>query len=57
MAKTAEQYKEMSRNEFKKAAEIYDSGHAGIYEMCKYDYPKILAELDNTDFADVLDCG
>ena len=57
MAKTAEQYKEMSRNEFKKAAEIYDSGHAGIYEMCKYDYPKILAELDDTEFADVLDCG
>lgn len=57
MAKTAEQYKEMSRNEFKKAAEIYDSGRSGIYEMCKYDYPKVLAELEHTEFNDVLDCG
>ena len=25
--------------------------------MCKYDYPKILAELEHTEFNDVLDCG
>ncbi len=32
----------MSIKEFTKAAKIYDSGKSGIYEMCKYDYPKVL---------------
>ena len=35
----------MSIKEFTKAAKIYDSGKSGIYEMCKYDYPKVLKEL------------
>lgn len=30
-----EQYKKLSIKEFTKAAEIYDSGHAGIYELSK----------------------
>lgn len=25
--------------------------------MCKYDYPKVLKELKNKKFNDVLDCG
>ena len=37
----------MSIKEFTKAAKIYDSGKSGIYEMCKYDYPKVLKELKN----------
>ncbi|MBQ9041397.1 MAG: methyltransferase domain-containing protein [Eggerthellaceae bacterium] len=51
------QYKELSIREFTKAAEIYDGGHAGIYEMCKDDYPPILEELRKDDFADLLDVG
>lgn len=39
MAKTAEQLKQLSIEEFTEAAQIYESGHAGIYEICKDDYP------------------
>ena len=52
-----EQYKELSIKEFTKAAEIYDSGHAGIYELCKDDYPPILEELEKTDYHNLLDVG
>ena len=54
---TPEKYKQLSIKEFTQAATIYDSGHAGIYEMCKNDYPPILAELEKESFHDVLDCG
>ena len=54
---TPEEYKKLSIKEFTQVAKIYDSGHAGIYEMCKDDYPPILAELEKEDFHDVLDCG
>ena len=37
--KTADQYKKLTVSEFTKAAEIYETDHAGIYEMCKDDYP------------------
>lgn len=50
-------YKELSIKEFTKAAEIYDSGHAGIYEMCKDDYPPILEELEKEPFDTLLDVG
>lgn len=53
----SEQYKALSVKEFTKAAEIYDSGHAGIYEMCKDDYPMILEELKKIDFDTLLDVG
>ena len=52
-----EQYKALSVKEFTKAAEIYDSGHAGIYEMCKDDYPPILEELRKVEFKNLLDVG
>lgn len=52
-----EKYKELSIREFTKAAEIYDSGHAGIYEMCKDDYPPILEELKKVSFQNLLDVG
>ena len=51
---TPEEYKKLSIKEFTQAAKIYDSGHAGIYEMCKHDYPPILAELEKEDFHDVI---
>lgn len=54
---TSDKYKQLSIKEFTKAAKIYDTGHAGIYEMCKDDYPPILAELEKEPFHDVLDCG
>ena len=31
--KTAEQYKKLTISEFTKAAEIYETDHAGIYEI------------------------
>ena len=57
MARTAEQLKQMSVREFTEAAHVYESGHAGIYEICKDDYPQMLAELERGPFADVLDVG
>ena len=36
--KSATEYKELTVKEFSKAADIYETGHAGIYEMCKDDY-------------------
>lgn len=54
---TEQKYKDMSVKEFTKAAEIYDSGHAGIYEMCKDDYPPVLKELKKASFQDLLDVG
>ena len=45
---TPEEYKKLSVKEFTQAAKIYDSGHAGIYEMCKDDYSPILAELEKS---------
>ena len=53
----SEKYKELSVKEFTKAAEIYDSGHAGIYEMCRDDYPPILEELKKVSFQNLLDVG
>ena len=35
MAYSWEKYKELSVKEFTRAAKVYDSGHASIYEMCK----------------------
>lgn len=54
---TPQEYKQLSIKEFTQAARIYDGGHAGIYELCKDDYPPILAELEKEPFHDVLDCG
>lgn len=52
-----EEYKKLSIDEFTKAAERYESNHAGIYEMCKKDYPDIMAELEREPFMDLLDAG
>lgn len=51
------QYKELSVREFTKAAATYETDHAGIYKLCKKDYPDILAELEREPFTDLLDCG
>jgi ubiquinone/menaquinone biosynthesis C-methylase UbiE len=57
MARTAGQLKEMSVREFTKAAQVYETEHAGIYETCRDDYPQMLAELEAEPFVDVLDVG
>lgn len=56
---TNQKYKDLSIKEFTKVAEIYDSGHAGLYEMCKADYPPVLEELKKYQFQELLDvrCG
>ena len=54
---TPEQYKQLSIKEFTGAAQVYETDHAGIYEMCKDDYPPMLAELERDPFEDVLDVG
>lgn len=55
--KTPEAYKELSIQEFTKAAQQYDSANAGVYEMCKQDYPPILEELRHEPFKTLLDAG
>ena len=55
--KTSEYYKELSKKEFTRAAGKYESKNAGIYEMCKYDYPQILEEIEKEPFTDLLDAG
>ncbi len=55
--KTSQEYKDLTIKEFTKAADIYESGDAGIYEMCKEDYPYIASELEKEDYNDLLDCG
>ncbi len=54
---TSKEYKTLSIKEFTKAAEVYESDHAGVYKMCKKDYPDVLAELEKEPFSDLLDCG
>lgn len=55
--RTTEEYKNLSIKEFTKVAQRYDSDHAGIYEMCKDDYPLSLEELRGEEFEWLLDAG
>ncbi|MBQ7470242.1 MAG: class I SAM-dependent methyltransferase [Pseudobutyrivibrio sp.] len=55
--KTSKEYKDLTIKEFTKAADIYETDNAGIYEMCKDDYPYIASELEKEDYNDLLDCG
>lgn len=50
-------YKEYSLQEFNSAAEKFDDNDPSIYNMCRKDYPDILAELEKEEFYDVLDAG
>lgn len=54
---TNEEYKQLSIKEFTEAAKRYEGDHAGLYEMCKKDYPDILEELEKEPFIDLLDAG
>ena len=55
--KTAEQYKQLSISEFTKAAKNYENDKAGIYKMCRKDYPPILEEIKKKPFETLLDAG
>lgn len=57
MPTTPEEYKNLSVREFTEAAKIYDNTHAGIYTMCRKDYPAILEELAREPFETLLDAG
>ena len=54
---TDQEYKALSVKEFSKAAKVYETDDAGVYKMCKKDYPDVLAELEKEGFTDLLDCG
>ncbi len=55
--RTSEEYKQLSISEFTKAAKIYETENAGVYEMCKKDYPPILEEIRKEKFESLLDAG
>ena len=57
MAKSAKELKSMTLKEFEKAAEQFDNDDPSIYNLCRKDYPDILAELKKEEFTDVLDAG
>ena len=54
---TDKKYKQLTVNEFTKAAAVYETDKAGVYKICKKDYPDVLAELEREPFEDLLDCG
>jgi len=57
MRKTDQQLKALSVSEFARAADRYETDHAGVYKICKRDYPDILAEIEKEPFTDLLDAG
>lgn len=57
MPKTSAEYKNLTLEEFTKAARIYEKKNAGIYKVCRKDYPDILEELEREPFEDLLDAG
>lgn len=54
---TGEQYKKLSLREFDQAAEKFDDNEPSVYNMCRKDYPDVLAEVRKEPFADLLDAG
>ena len=55
--RTERQFKMLSVNEFTRAADRYETSNAGIYNLCKKDYPDILDEVKKEPFNDLLDAG
>ena len=53
----ASDYKTLSVKEFSRAAKVYETDEAGVYRMCRKDYPDVLTELEKEPFTDLLDCG
>lgn len=55
--KTTEEYKKLSLKEFDKAAAKFDDDELSAYNMCRKDYPDVLAEAVREPFLDLLDAG
>lgn len=53
---TSEEYKKLSLKEFDKAAK-FDDSDPSVYNMCRKDYPDVLAEVVKEPFSDLLDAG
>lgn len=51
------EWKDKSIKEFTKAAKKYETDDAGIYKLCRKDYPDILEELEKEPFEKLLDVG
>lgn len=51
------EYKKTSIEEFTKAARGYEGDKAGVYKMCRKDYPDILAEIQKEPFETLVDIG
>lgn len=54
---TSEEYKKLSLKEFNQAAEKFDNDDPSVYNMCRKDYPDVLAEAVREPFSDLLDAG
>ncbi|MCM1092012.1 MAG: methyltransferase domain-containing protein [Muribaculum sp.] len=54
---TSEEYKKLSLKEFDQAAAKFDDNDPSVYNMCRKDYPDVLAEVVSEPFSDMLDAG
>ena len=54
---TGEEYKKLSLKEFDRAAVKFDDDDPSGYNLCRKDYPDILAEAVSEPFFDLLDAG
>ncbi len=54
---TSEEYKILSLKEFDRAAAKFDDSDPSVYNMCRKDYPDVLAEAVREPFTDLLDAG
>ncbi len=57
MAMTGEEYKKLSLKEFDRAAAKFDDDDPSVYNMCRKDYPDVMAEAVKESFSDLLDAG
>lgn len=51
------EYKALSLKEFDMAAAKFDDNDPSVYNMCRKDYPDVLAEVRTEEFKDLLDAG
>ncbi len=54
---TSAEYKKLSLLEFDKAAAKFDDNDPSVYNMCRKDYPDVLAEVVSKPFEGLLDAG
>lgn len=54
---TSEEYKKLSLLEFDRAAAKFDDSDPSVYNMCRKDYPDVVAEVVKEPFFDLLDAG